>query len=199
MTSTKKVLIGLVSFLAILVAVAVVPYGTQSSTPTASGGSTRTFVVTSTTAPGASSVLQVCFPREKQACDQVLVNWISKANHTVNVMIYSFTLSNVAQALVAAQKRGVIVHVVQDKSESGVQGSQLSALQSAGIDDRIAQQSGLMHSKVTIIDDFIVITGSYNYSNAAQDTSSENLVVIQGKDFNAAYQVEFARVEAISK
>jgi phosphatidylserine/phosphatidylglycerophosphate/cardiolipin synthase-like enzyme len=51
-----------------------------------------------------------------------------------------------------------------------------------------------MHHKVMIIDRSIVITGSYNFSNSAEERNDENVVVIHNAEAAAQYLGEFQRV-----
>jgi len=51
-----------------------------------------------------------------------------------------------------------------------------------------------MHHKVFIIDDKIVVTGSYNFSNNSENTNDENLVFVNNSDIAAYYEEEFDKV-----
>jgi phosphatidylserine/phosphatidylglycerophosphate/cardiolipin synthase-like enzyme len=52
---------------------------------------------------------------------------------------------------------------------------------------------GTFHHKVIIIDDEIVVTGSLNFSNNADDSNDENVIIIANKDIAALYLQEFDR------
>ena len=67
--------------------------------------------------------------------------------------------------------------------------------QQAGLDVRLdGNLNGLMHHKVIIIDQKIVITGSYNFTAAAETTNDENVVIIFSPEVAAQYLQEFQRV-----
>lgn len=51
-----------------------------------------------------------------------------------------------------------------------------------------------MHHKVFIIDEEIVIFGSYNFSASAEKKNDENVMVIFDQDFAAQFMAEFWRV-----
>lgn len=55
-------------------------------------------------------------------------------------------------------------------------------LKQAGIHAFADATSGLAHSKVMVIDRHITITGSYNFTQAAQDRNVENLVLIEDEE-----------------
>jgi len=103
--------------------------------------------------------------------------------------MYIFTLQNVAEALVSAHDRGVEVKIVFDKSQGSY--SQYALLK-AGIGVRNdTNPDGIMHNKVAIIDNRIVITGSFNWTNSAENNNNENLIVIRSVDVASIYESEF--------
>jgi TonB family protein len=52
---------------------------------------------------------------------------------------------------------------------------------------KIDAQHAIAHNKVMIIDGETVITGSFNFTKAAEETNAENLLVIQDKRLASAY------------
>ena len=124
-------------------------------------------------------------------CATVLIRWISSAKTSIHVLIYSFTLDNVRDALIQAKNRGVDVKVVFDEGQAHGQGSEYSNLKAAGVDVRVDTGSGLMHDKVAIIDSHIIITGSFNWSQAGNQENNENLIVIDSSSWAAAYEQQF--------
>jgi phosphatidylserine/phosphatidylglycerophosphate/cardiolipin synthase-like enzyme len=103
------------------------------------------------------------------------------------VQAYSFTSPPIAQALVRAKERGVIVKVTLDKGQERDKHSQMGYVAKAGIPVLIDRPPGLAHNKVMIIDDAIVVTGSFNFTRAAQMRNVENLLFIQSKSLAATY------------
>lgn len=136
------------------------------------------------------------FPRQGQNPVPVLVSLYSNAKSTIDVAIYSLTKSDIVQALLDANKRGIIVRVVSDATQSGGASQKVAiySLLSAGIPVKIDKHSGLMHLKMSIIDNAIVTTGSYNYSEAATTENDEMFVVINDVIVAADCQTEFDRM-----
>ena len=56
-----------------------------------------------------------------------------------------------------------------------------------------------MHHKVIIIDDRIVIFGSFNFSDNADTQNDENLLIVDSPDIARAFKAEFERVLALAK
>jgi len=151
----------------------------------------QTITVTQVTATGTQTqLLEYCFSPGGN-CANVLIKWINQASKSVHVLIYSFTLDNVRDALIQAKNRGVDVKIVFDEEQARGQGSEYSNLKAAGVDVRVDTGSGLMHDKVAIIDSHIIITGSFNWSQAGNQENNENLIVIDNSSWAAAYEQQF--------
>jgi phosphatidylserine/phosphatidylglycerophosphate/cardiolipin synthase-like enzyme len=51
-----------------------------------------------------------------------------------------------------------------------------------------------MHHKVMILDQRVVITGSYNFTRRAEEVNDENLLIIEDPGLARAFAEEFTRV-----
>ena len=112
-------------------------------------------------------------------CTDAVVTELAKAKKTVFVQAYSFTSAAIAQALVDAHKRGVAVQVILDKSQRTERYSSADFLAHAGIPTFIDARHAIAHNKIMIIDGAVVVTGSFNFTKAAETSNAENLLVIQ--------------------
>jgi phosphatidylserine/phosphatidylglycerophosphate/cardiolipin synthase-like enzyme len=114
-------------------------------------------------------------------CTQAIIDNLNWAEKYIRVQAYSFTSKPIAEALIAAHKRGVDVKVLLDKSQLRGKGSKLDLLVQAGVPVMIDKKHAIAHNKVMIIDGVTVLTGSFNFTNAAEDKNAENLLVIRDK------------------
>lgn len=138
------------------------------------------------------AVISVCFsPGEN--CGATVAYWISQANSTIHIEIYEFSLTQIGDALVSTHqtKPNLNIEIVWDHSEFNRTGSEYSRLLAAGIAIHVDTRSGIMHDKVAIIDDHIVLTGSFNWSNEANAVNRENLIVIDSTSVAALYETNF--------
>ena len=124
----------------------------------------------------------------KGGCTEAIVKNLDQAERYVLVQAYSFTSKPIAEALVNAHKRGVKVKVLLDKSQRNGKGSKLAQLVEAGIPVSIDTKHSIAHNKVMIIDGVIVITGSFNFTTAAEDKNAENLLVVHDKALAKQYR-----------
>jgi len=124
---------------------------------------------------------------------------LNNAKSTVLVQAYSFTSAPIADALVKAHKRGVKVQVILDKSQKTQKYSSADFLANSGIPTRIDAAHAIAHNKVMVIDNEVVITGSFNFTKAAEEKNAENLLVIHNKQLAAQYIENWRHHEAHSE
>lgn len=120
-------------------------------------------------------------------CSEAIVSELNKAKTGVLVQAYSFTSPSIAKALVDAHKRGVWVQVVLDKSQQTEKYSAADFLKNAGIPTFIDHKHAIAHNKVMVIDGRVVLTGSFNFTKAAEEKNAENLLVITDPAVVAKY------------
>jgi len=121
--------------------------------------------------------LQVFFS-PKGGCTEAVVENLAKAKSTVLVQAYSFTSAPIAKALADAEKRGVKVQIILDKSQKSEKYSSADFVKNAGIPTYIDAKHAIAHNKIMIIDGKTILTGSFNFTKAAEDNNAENLLVI---------------------
>jgi phosphatidylserine/phosphatidylglycerophosphate/cardiolipin synthase-like enzyme len=127
--------------------------------------------------PRSEPDIQVYFSPGGGATDSV-VKALNGAKKSVHVQAYSFTSAPIAKALVDAHRREVKVKVILDDSQRGEKYSSADFLDNSGIKPRIDARHAIAHNKVIIIDEEVVITGSFNFTRAAEERNAENLLVI---------------------
>jgi len=114
----------------------------------------------------------------KGGCTEAVVDALGKAKSAVYVQAYSFTSAPIAKALVDASRRGVAVQVLLDKSQRTERYSEADFLRNAGIPTLIDAKHAIAHNKIMVIDGQTVITGSFNFTKAAEESNAENLLLI---------------------
>ncbi len=123
----------------------------------------------------------------KGGATEAIIKELNKAQTTILVQAYSFTSAPIAKALLNAHKRGVKVEVVLDKSQRTQKYSSATFLYNQGIPVKIDAKHAIAHNKVMIIDGETVITGSFNFTKAAEEKNAENLLVIKDKKLASLY------------
>ncbi|WP_196600495.1 phospholipase D family nuclease [Pectinatus frisingensis] len=137
----------------------------------------------------ATGTIEVAFSPNGAATDTV-IKAINEAKESIKVQAYSFTSAPIAKALLNAQKRGIDVKIILDKSQETAKYSSATFFANNNVPVKIDHDFAIAHSKVMIIDDVNVITGSFNFTKAAQEKNAENVLVIRGNKELAKYYLE---------
>ena len=135
----------------------------------------------------ANAVIQVRFSPGGH-CTQFIKETIAKAQQTILVQAYAFTSLPIADALIQAHQRGVVVRVLVDRSQLISKYAQVRHVAEQGIFVAVDKTPGIAHNKVMIIDDHYVLTGSFNWTKAAETINAENLLLINDTKTNEIYK-----------
>ena len=142
--------------------------------------------------------VRVCFSPEGQ-CTDGIVHAIQEATSSIYVQAYGFTCLPIAQALVTAKNKGVNVQVILDKSQITAKKSQLPLLLENNISVSIDSVSGIAHNKIMIIDNLYVLTGSFNFTNAADSRNAENVLLIKDSELARMYKENWEKRAILSR
>lgn len=121
-----------------------------------------------------------------------IIKELNKARVSIHVCVAWFTNQSIADKLVEKHKQGIDVKVIfyNDHTNSkfgvNIEGIPFKAVRGS--------RGGLMHNKYCIIDNQIVITGSYNWSENAENKNDENAAVMYDYDRASDYSVEFRKM-----
>ena len=146
----------------------------------------------------ARGTAQVAFTPGDDA-GALIVEILRKARRQVLVQAYGFTHKDIAQALVDARRRGVDVQVIADRQQTEMLATSLVAwLAAQGVPVWIDAEHAAAHNKVMVIDNGLpevaLITGSFNFTHAAQFRNAENVLVLRGNGALAeAYAANWRR------
>ena len=110
-----------------------------------------------------------------------IIKQIDASKKSIKVMAYGFTSINLAEALVRAKKRGVDIALIQDEKSSQNNREALQKLLDVGIEVRSDGKHAIQHNKVMVIDQDVVITGSYNFTNSAETRNAENIMIVKSE------------------
>jgi len=126
-------------------------------------------------------------------CANRVLKALSMANSSIEFMIYSFTHDSIADMLLKKHAEGLAVRGVMEKQQNSKY-SVFPKLNVSGMEVYWDKNPLLMHHKVFIIDNRIVVTGSFNPSSNADTRNDENLVIVDDQRIALAFENEFARV-----
>lgn len=115
----------------------------------------------------------------------LIIRTIDAARSQVLVQAFSFTHRDIADALIRAHRRGLNVEVIADRDQTdSIDSAAMQSLAAAGMAVFADADHSAAHNKVIVIDygtgQPALVTGSFNFTFAAQNRNAENVLVLHG-------------------
>jgi cardiolipin hydrolase len=120
---------------------------------------------------------------------------LREARTSVDVAMFHFTSERLARALAARRRDGLRVRVLLDAGQADP--GFVRRLREDGIDVRLAApkpEGARFHHKFAVLDEGLVITGSYNWTYRADVASREHLVILRDVPASRKFHAEFERL-----
>lgn len=121
---------------------------------------------------------------------------LGKAENSINVALLTFTRQELADSIIALKNEGGKTRVILSNDTD--LGTEFQYLESNGVDILVkGGGAGFLHHKYAIIDaeplgkTAYLITGSHNWSSAAENSNDENTLIIQDNQIANYYLQEF--------
>lgn len=140
-------------------------------------------------------------PYEQQEALGELLGVIKRANHSIDIAIYSFTNREIAKALRDASSKGVKINIIYDMGQKTTSNSTIGYLEKfanihtcllEGNPAKNGKYKGIMHHKMIIVDNELLGIGSANWSKNAFENNYESLYFTDQQDIiqkaNSYYQ-----------
>jgi len=126
-----------------------------------------------------------------------LYNLLSESEESIYFLAFSFTSNELGEIVRTKAEAGLDIMGVMDKEQvASNTGTEFDPFRQAGLDVRIDGIDGQMHHKLFIVDEKIVVLGSYNFSKAAEERNDENTLIIYNEAIAKFFVQEFQRVYA---
>ena len=110
-----------------------------------------------------------------------MIDVIDRAQAQVLMQAYLITNKKIASALIAAHRRGVDVRLLADATQSHADATKIPMLAGAGVPVWLETRYQNAHNKVIVVDAATVaatvVTGSFNFTWAAQHKNAENILI----------------------
>lgn len=134
----------------------------------------------------APATVSACFTPGPESCAEQIADKIDAARSSVRVQAYYLTQPLILRSIAAAKHRGLDVEAILDKSQDRHASARshysgATYLANAGVPVWIDDAPAIAHSKIIILDDRTVVTGSFNFTKSADTRNAENVVVIDSQ------------------
>ena len=131
----------------------------------------------------------------KGGCEHQVTALLDATKTYADIAMYSLNNSAILEALHRAKSRGVKIRVLLDRIQAGGNTNRVVtlALKSEGFDIRVHSKNKIQHNKFGVFDDMRVITGSFNWTNPAENSNEENCLVIDDTTVVKSFEERFSK------
>jgi len=134
----------------------------------------------------------IFFPGEEG--ERSLIKYLNMAKHTLEICVFTISNDKLAKTVEALYQRGVKVRLITDDECANNKGSDIYEMSAKGIPVRTDNSAAHMHNKYAIIDNKILITGSFNWTWQAVKSNNENLLIVEKEDLVKRYHDAFEKL-----
>jgi phosphatidylserine/phosphatidylglycerophosphate/cardiolipin synthase-like enzyme len=123
-----------------------------------------------------------------------VIEALKLARKSIHFLAFSYTHDMISQTMLAKAAGGVEVSGVFEKTQTAGGHSEYGRLRQAGLLVFTDANPRNMHHKAIVIDGEIVVCGSFNFSDSADRSNDENLLIIYNRSVAARFEEEFQRI-----
>ena len=136
------------------------------------------------------------FSPDDGVLDQI-VRVLNGAEESIYFLAYSFTSNDLGAIVREKDAAGLKVQgVMEEEQVNSNQGTEYDPFKQSDVDVRLDGIDGQMHHKVFIVDEKIIVLGSYNFSQSAEERNDENILIVYNEAIAQEFIKEFDRVWA---
>lgn len=138
------------------------------------------------------TLIETCFAPEDD-CGDLLTERIQEAQENITFMAFSFTHDAIGAAVSERAEAGVTVRGIFETRGSETEHSEFTRMKQQQLDVVQDGNPYTFHHKSFIIDNKIVVIGSFNFSNNADRSNDENMLIVHNPEIAAEFLKEFDR------
>ena len=127
-------------------------------------------------------------------CQQAIISAIDNAKTSLKICVFTISDDQITAAILRAHERNIPIKLLTDDEKLLDVGSDIRQLAQAKIEIRTDDTRNHMHHKFALIDNHLLITGSYNWTRSAAMYNHENIIVSDNKELVNDFLVEFEKL-----
>ena len=127
-------------------------------------------------------------------CQQAIISAIENAKTSIKICVFTISDDQITAAILAAHRRNIPIKLLTDNEKLFDVGSDIRQLALAKIEIRTDNTKNHMHHKFAIIDNELLISGSYNWTRSAAMYNHENIIVSDNKELVQDFLIQFDKL-----
>jgi len=132
-----------------------------------------------------------------ESCRKAIIEQIEKATKRLQICVFTISDDRISDAIIRASRKGIDVRIITDNDKSNDLGSDVVRLAQGGIPIKMDNTSNHMHHKFMVVDELMLLTGSYNWTLSASKFNQENIVLLSEAGLVKSFLNEFEKLWTI--
>ena len=129
-----------------------------------------------------------------EACRHAIISQIQGATTQLQICVFTISDDIITNALLSCHKKGVNIRLITDNEKSYDEGSDIAQIAGAGVAVKMDTSPNHMHHKFMLVDQRVVLTGSYNWTRSAARYNHENVLVTKDPGVIKSFSKEFVQL-----
>jgi len=128
-------------------------------------------------------------------CRNNIIRLIKNAKKSLSICVFTISDNKITDAILAAHKRGIEVCVISDNDKANDRGSDIYQLREKGLNVILDQSPHHMHHKFMLVDNKVLLNGSFNWTRSATDVNQENILITYEDELVTLFQRRFEKMQ----
>jgi len=139
----------------------------------------------------SENLVSVYFSPTDKIIQTKIIPEINRAKNYIYISSFIITHYGVKNALIAAKDRGVEIKIITDATSARGKYSIHGNLRENGIQVKVENKAGKMHTKSIVIDDRLIFIGSMNLTKSGENKNDENVLLINNSRAAKIFKKQF--------
>ncbi len=128
-------------------------------------------------------------------CRDNIIRLIKNARKSLNICVFTISDNKITDSILDAHKRGVDVVIISDNDKANDRGSDIYRLADKGLNVILDQSPHHMHHKFMLVDNNVLLNGSFNWTRSATDVNQENILISYEDELVELFQRRFEKMQ----
>ncbi len=127
-------------------------------------------------------------------CANAIVQALQNAKKSIDICVFTISDDKISREIIACHRKNIKVRIITDNEKLHDLGSDIAQMAKTGIAIRIDNTTAHMHHKFMVVDNAILVNGSYNWTKSAATSNEENIIVSDEKSLVATFAKQFEKM-----
>mmetsp|Transcript_1415 Transcript_1415/g.1876 ORF Transcript_1415/g.1876 Transcript_1415/m.1876 type:complete len:325 (-) Transcript_1415:65-1039(-) len=122
------------------------------------------------------------------------LHYLRSARVSIDICVFTITDDRISNIIEDLFREGIKIRIITDNDTSLQEGSDIQKFKDVGIPVKMDKSAAHMHHKFAVLDNALLVNGSFNWTRQASLLNNENVMVTNNADFVIAFKNEFERM-----